>query len=223
MATRILGMGDIVGLVDRAQTEIDEDEQARMEAKLQAGKFDLDDFLKQLGAIKKMGSLRDLLGHIPGIGGQVDQLDLQGNELQSVESIIQSMTSKERERPEILNTSRRKRIAVGCGRSIGEVNDLLKQFKQMQAMMQEMTGHGKGIVGKFKAARAMKKQLGGESVDSIMKTMGGGPEGAGGGGLGAMFGGEQPASRPARERPKVKDVRKKRKAERKRRRKSRRR
>ncbi|MGB1071010.1 MAG: signal recognition particle protein, partial [Planctomycetota bacterium] len=132
MASRILGMGDVVGLVDRAQQFIDEKEQAEMQEKLLEANFTLEDFLSQLRQIKKMGSIKDLLSHIPGIGGQVDQMDIKGDELVIVESIIQSMTTKERQRPEIINTSRRRRIAAGAGRPLEAVNDLLKQFKQMQ-------------------------------------------------------------------------------------------
>ncbi|MGE3164032.1 MAG: signal recognition particle protein [Planctomycetota bacterium] len=159
MAQRILGMGDIVGLVETAQEQVDRDEQKRMQEALTQGTFSLDDFLKQLGMIKKMGSLRDLLGHIPGLGGRVDELGLEGNEISVVESMIQSMTYAERRRPEIINTSRRRRIAKGSGRSIEEVNDLLKQFKSMKEMMDGIYGQGGGFLGKFKAMRSLRRQM----------------------------------------------------------------
>ncbi|MGB1396400.1 MAG: signal recognition particle protein, partial [Planctomycetota bacterium] len=108
--------------------------------------------------IKKMGSLKDLLSHIPGLGGQVDQMDLKGDELVIVESIIQSMTAKERQRPEIINTSRRRRIAAGAGRPLEAVNDLLKQFKQMQGMMQGFKKQS-GFLGKLKGMRDMKQGM----------------------------------------------------------------
>ena len=158
MASRILGMGDVVGLVDRAQQFIDEKEQAEMQEKLLEANFTLEDFLSQLRQIKKMGSIKDLLSHIPGIGGQVDQMDIKGDELVIVESIIQSMTTKERQRPEIINTSRRRRIAAGAGRPLEAVNDLLKQFKQMQGMMQGFKKQS-GFFGKLKGMRDMKQSM----------------------------------------------------------------
>ncbi|MCI0650571.1 MAG: signal recognition particle protein [Planctomycetes bacterium] len=158
MATRILGMGDIVGLVDKARRTLDQDEQRALQEKLLEAQFDLNDFLKQLQNLKKMGPLKDLLSHIPGFGGQMEQLDLEGNELEVIESIIQSMTVEERQRPEILNTSRRQRVARGSGHELMEVNDLLKQFKQMQGVLGALKG-GKGMMGKFKAFRSLRRQM----------------------------------------------------------------
>ncbi|MGE4632547.1 MAG: signal recognition particle protein [Planctomycetota bacterium] len=161
MASRILGMGDVVSLVDRAQSVIDEQEQAEMQEKLLDANFDLEDFLSQLRQIKKMGGLKDLLSHLPGIGGRLDELDVQGDELVVVESIIQSMTAQERQRPEILNTNRRRRIAGGSGRKVEDVTGLLRQFKQMQQMMQQMKKQ-QGFFGKLKGMREMKETLAGE-------------------------------------------------------------
>ena len=161
MASRILGMGDVVSLVDRAQSVIDEQEQAEMQEKLLDANFDLEDFLSQLRQIKKMGGLKDLLSHLPGIGGRLDELDVQGDELVIVESIIQSMTAQERQRPEILNTNRRRRIAGGSGRKVEDVTGLLRQFKQMQGMMEQMKKH-QGFFGKVKGMREMKEALSGE-------------------------------------------------------------
>ncbi|NRA75078.1 MAG: signal recognition particle protein, partial [Planctomycetes bacterium] len=115
----------------------------------------------QLRQIKKMGGLKDLLSHLPGIGGRLDELDVQGDELVVVESIIQSMTAQERQRPEILNTNRRRRIAGGSGRKVEDVTGLLRQFKQMQQMMQQMKKQ-QGFFGKLKGMREMKETLSGE-------------------------------------------------------------
>ena len=211
MASRILGMGDVVSLVDRAQQVIDEDEQAEMQEKMLAAKFDLEDFLSQLRQIKKMGSLKDLLGHLPGIGGRVDELDVKGDELQVVESVIQSMTAKERQRPEIINTSRRRRIAAGAGRKIEEVTGLLRQFKQMKKHQ--------GLFGKMKGMREMKDAL---AADGGQLPGGGLPPGM----LPPALGGDSsrgpggPGKK--REGPSLDERRKKRKMERQRRKNSRR-
>ena len=219
MASRILGMGDVVGLVDRAQLVIDEKEQAEMQEKMLEANFDLEDFLSQLRQIKKMGGLKDLLSHLPGIGGRLDELDIKGDEIVVVESIIQSMTATERHRPEILNTNRRRRIAAGSGRKIEDVTGLLRQFKQMQGMMQQMKKHS-GFFGKLKGMREMKETLSGEG------EMGG----SGVPGLPPGFPGMPPSSVSGpggpgkkREGPSRDERRKKRKMERQRRKNSRRR
>ena len=231
MASRILGMGDVVGLVDRAQQFIDEKEQAEMQEKLLEANFTLEDFLSQLRQIKKMGSIKDLLSHIPGIGGQVDQMDIKGDELVIVESIIQSMTTKERQRPEIINTSRRRRIAAGAGRPLEAVNDLLKQFKQMQGMMQGFKKQS-GFFGKLKGMRDMKQSM--EDLQNAdaggmpgMPGMPGGLPGMPGEmpqipGLGAPPGGPGGPGK-GKAGPSKDERRKKRKQERQRRKKSRRR
>ncbi len=135
MASRILGKGDVISLVEKAQAQFDEQETADLEKKFRENKFDFDDFLKQIKMIKKMGSLKSLLGMVPGIGSAIKNADVDENQLVVVESIIQSMTKKERENPKILNGSRRKRIARGSGNTIQNVNRLIKQFEQMQQMM----------------------------------------------------------------------------------------
>ena len=135
MASRILGKGDVISLVEKAQAQFDDKETADLEKKFRENKFDFDDFLKQIKMIKKMGSLKSLLGMVPGMGSAIKNADVDENQLVVVESIIQSMTKKERENPKILNGSRRKRIARGSGNTIQNVNRLIKQFEQMQQMM----------------------------------------------------------------------------------------
>ncbi len=221
MASRILGMGDVVSLVDRAQQVIDEDEQERIQEKMLEAKFDLEDFLGQLRQIKKMGSLKDLLSHLPGLGGKIDELDVKGDEIQVVESIIHSMTSQERARPEIINTSRRRRIAAGAGRKLEDVTGLLRQFKQMQGMMQQMSKQ-QGLFGKLKGMRDMKGALSGEDP-----LAGGGlPQGLPPGMLPPGMGDGAPSGPggPGRKRqgPSLEERRKKRKKERQQRKNSRR-
>ncbi|MEG8948106.1 signal recognition particle protein [Rosettibacter firmus] len=135
LASRILGKGDIVTLVEKAQQQVDEKEAEELEKKLLANKFDFEDFLKQIKMIKKMGSLKSLLSLIPGVGSALKNADIDDKQLVKVEAIIQSMTKEERRNPKILNGSRRKRIARGSGNSIQDVNRLIKQFNQMQQMI----------------------------------------------------------------------------------------
>jgi len=142
MASRILGKGDIVSLVEKAQAQIDQKEAEDLEKKLLSNKFDFDDFLKQIRMIKKMGSLKSLLAMIPGMNQALKKTELDDNKLIKVETIIQSMTKKERKNPNILNGNRRKRIARGSGNSIQEVNRLIKQFKEMQKMMRRLNSKG---------------------------------------------------------------------------------
>ncbi len=226
MASRILGMGDVVSLVDRAQSVMDEKEQAEMEEKLLEAKFDLEDFLSQLRQIKKMGGLKDLLSHLPGIGGRLDELDVQGDEIVIVESIIQSMTKQERKRPEILNTNRRRRIAAGSGRQLDEVTGLLRQFKQMQGMMQQMKKQ-QGFFGKMKGMRDMKEALSesGDPSSPGMPGMPGMPSGLPPGLPGMPPDGPPGPGGPGKKRegPSKDERRKKRKMERQRRKNSRRR
>ncbi len=144
LASRILGKGDIVSLVEKAQQSFDEIEAKQLEEKLRRNKFDFDDFLKQIKAIKKMGSLSSLLGMIPGLGAQVKNAKIDDNALVKVEAIINSMTIGERSKPKILNGSRRSRIAKGSGTSIQDVNRLLKQFAEMQKMMGRLNKKGFG-------------------------------------------------------------------------------
>ena len=147
MAGRILGIGDVVSLVERAQATIDEDEAARLSKKMAKNKFDFEDFLSQLNQIKKMGNMKDLLGMIPGVGSKVKDLDIDDDAFKGIESLIQSMTPEERQKPEILSGSRKQRIANGSGRSVTELNKLITQFNQMRQMM-KMMNKGKGVPGK---------------------------------------------------------------------------
>lgn len=138
MASRILGMGDVISLVERAQQAFDEDEAKRLNKKMRENKFDLNDFLTQLEQIKKMGNIKDLMGMIPGVGSQIKDLDISNDSFKPIEAIIRSMTPNEREKPDIIDGSRKKRIATGSGTQILQVNNLLKQFDQMRSMMKKV-------------------------------------------------------------------------------------
>ncbi|MBT8184454.1 MAG: signal recognition particle protein [Eudoraea sp.] len=142
MADRILGMGDVISLVERAQEQFDEDEARKIQKKIAKNRFGFDDFLKQIQQIKKMGSMKDLMGMIPGAGKALKGMDIDDDAFKHIEAIIHSMTPDERSTPAKLNASRKKRIAKGSGRSIQEVNQLLKQFDQMSKMMKMMQGGG---------------------------------------------------------------------------------
>ncbi|MBT8311383.1 MAG: signal recognition particle protein, partial [Flavobacteriaceae bacterium] len=142
MADRILGMGDVVSLVERAQEQFDEQEARKLQKKIAKNKFGFDDFLKQIQQIKKMGNMKDLMGMIPGAGKALKGMDIEDDAFRHVEAIIHSMTPDERANPATLNASRKKRIAKGSGRNIQEVNQLLKQFNQMSKMMKMMQGGG---------------------------------------------------------------------------------
>ena len=142
MANRILGMGDVLTLVEKAQQNFDEEEAKRLNKKIRKNQFGFDDFLNQMEQIKKMGSLKDLMGMIPGVGKAIKDIDIDDNSLKPIEAIIKSMTPQERENPDIINGSRRQRIAKGSGTSVQEVNQLLKQFGQMRKMMKTMNKMG---------------------------------------------------------------------------------
>ncbi len=142
MAQRILGMGDIVSFVEKAQAQFDEQEAKKLEKKIKKNKFDFNDFLTQLNQIRRMGDLKSLLGMIPGISKMTKDLDIDDSAFSKVESIIFSMTPEERGNPEILNMSRKKRIAKGCGKNINEINMFIKQFDQMKKMMHMMSKGG---------------------------------------------------------------------------------
>lgn len=144
MADRILGMGDIVSLVERAQEQFDEEEAKKLQKKIQKNQFDFNDFLSQIQQIKKMGNLKDLASMIPGVGKALKDVEIDDNAFKGIEAIILSMTPKERQHPEILNQSRRLRIAKGSGTSIQEVNRLVKQFDQTRKMMKMVTGSKMG-------------------------------------------------------------------------------
>ncbi len=141
MAGRILGMGDVVSLVERAQSAIDEEEAQKLAKKIAKNKFDFEDFLAQLQQIKKMGNMKDLLGMLPGVGSKIKDLDIDDNAFKGIEALIQAMTPEERTKPEILNNSRKQRIVRGSGRSIQELNKLLTQFNQMRQMMKMMNNN----------------------------------------------------------------------------------
>ena len=154
MADRILGMGDVVSLVERAQEQYDEEEARKLQKKIMKNKFDFNDFYNQIQQIKKMGNLKDLAGMIPGVGKAIKDVDIDDDAFKSIEAIIQSMTPKERTNPEILNTSRRQRIAKGSGTNIQEVNRLIKQFDQTRKMMKMVTGAGmKNMMGAMKGMK----------------------------------------------------------------------
>jgi signal recognition particle subunit SRP54 len=144
MADRILGMGDIVSLVERAQEQFDEEESKRLQKRIEKNQFDFNDFLGQIEQIKKMGNLKELASMIPGVGKAIKDIDIDDNAFKSIEAIIHSMTPKERSNPEIINGSRRTRIAKGSGTTIQEVNRLLKQFEQTRKMMKMVTGSKMG-------------------------------------------------------------------------------
>lgn len=138
MASRILGMGDVVTLVERAQEQFDEEESLRLQAKMRKNQFDFDDFLKQLATIKKMGNMKDLLGMIPGVGKALKDTDIPDDAFKHIEAMIQSMNKEERANPALISGSRRQRIANGSGTTVQEVNQLLKQFGEMKKMMKTM-------------------------------------------------------------------------------------
>ena len=158
MADRILGMGDIVSLVERAQEQFDEEEARRLQKKIQKNKFDFNDFLGQIQQIKKMGNIKDLASMIPGVGKALKDIDIDDNAFKGIEAIILSMTPKERTNPEILNTSRRARIAKGSGTNVQDVNRLIKQFDQTRKMMKMVTGSKMSqMMGAMKGMRGRMK------------------------------------------------------------------
>lgn len=142
MADRILGMGDVVSLVERAQEQFDEVEARKLQKKIAKNKFGFDDFLKQIQQVKKMGNMKDLIGMIPGAGKALKNVDIDDDAFKGIEAIIHSMTPEERSNPSIINASRKKRIGKGSGTSVQEVNQLMKQFNQMSKMMKMMQGGG---------------------------------------------------------------------------------
>ncbi len=150
MAQRILGMGDITTLVERAQAQYNEAEAKKLEKKIRANKFDFEDFKEQLNQIKKMGNIKDLLAMIPGVGKAIKDIDISDDAFKGIEAMINSMTPTERANPDIIDTSRRKRIAMGSGKDVNEVNAFMKQFEQMKQMMAQMNkfkGMGPGMPG----------------------------------------------------------------------------
>ena len=152
MASRILGMGDVLTLIEKAQANVDEEKAKELEQKMRNMSFTLDDFLEQLGQVRNMGPLEDLIQMMPGAGKMkgLKNVKVDEKQLSHVEAIIKSMTGHEKEQPEIINASRRKRIAKGSGTSVQEVNRLLKQFEEMKKMMKQMTNMTKGKKKGFK-------------------------------------------------------------------------
>ncbi len=154
MAQRILGMGDITSLVEKAQMQFDEEEAKKLEKKIKQNKFDFQDFLTQLQAIKKMGNIKDLMGMIPGVGKAIKDIDVDNDSFKGIEAMINSMTVAERQNPDLLNPSRKARIAKGSGKDIAEVNAFLKQFEQMKAMMKSMNNMP---MGGFPGMKGMRR------------------------------------------------------------------
>lgn len=170
MADRILGMGDVVSLVERAQEQFDEEEARKLQKKIQKNKFDFNDFYNQIQQIKKMGNLKDLASMIPGVGKAIRDVDIDDNAFKGIEAIILSMTPKERTNPELLNNSRRQRIAKGSGTNIQEVNRLIKQFDQTRKMMKMVTGSKMaGMMGRMKNMPNMKDVAGMPNLPNIPK------------------------------------------------------
>lgn len=142
MASRILGMGDVLSLIEKAEQTMDEKKAEELEKRLRQNKFDLNDLLSQLAQVQKMGGIKDMLSMLPGVGRQIQDADIDENQFEKTKAIIYSMTPKERENPDILNASRKRRIATGCGMQVQDINILLRQFKQMQKMVKQVTGKG---------------------------------------------------------------------------------
>ena len=156
MASRILGMGDVLSLIEKAEQTLDEKKALELEEKLRQNKFDLNDLLSQLQEVKKMGSMKDILSMIPGVGKKIKDADIDDRQLDKTASIIYSMTPKERANPDIINPSRKRRIAAGCGMQVEDVNRLLSQYRQMQKMFKQMTGKGSK-----KKMKRMQNMMGG--------------------------------------------------------------
>ena len=144
MASRILGMGDMLSLIEKAEQALDEKKAKELEEKLRKNKFDLNDLLDQFDQIRRMGSLKDMLGMIPGLNKQIKDVDVDESQFDRIQAIILSMTPGERENPDIINPSRKRRIAAGCGMEVEDVNRLLAQFRQMQKMFKQFGGKGMG-------------------------------------------------------------------------------
>ena len=163
MASRILGMGDVVTLVEKAQEQFDQQEAEKMQKKMAKGSFGFDDFLKQMQAVKKMGGMKDILKLMPGIGGQIKDLDLDGQELKQMEAIVYSMTQAERRDPDLIDSSRRRRIAAGCGMQPNDVSGLVKTFKRSRDMMKAISG------GSFGGLKSLMS--GGFNMDAMSAAM----------------------------------------------------
>jgi signal recognition particle subunit SRP54 len=191
MSSRILGMGDVMSLIEKAEETYTEDEAAKAEQALMSGNFTLEDFLEQLQMLKRMGSLQGLLGMMPGMAKQLKDVDVDDRQFASVEAIIRSMTPQERQDPKgVLNGRRRKRIAAGSGTTVTEVNRLVKQFAEVQKVMKSASKMAGQQGMKPKGAKGRKAQA--AAVRQLQQQMGGPGGAAGGGGMGG-FAGLQPA------------------------------
>ena len=153
MAQRILGMGDITTLVEKAQAQFNEEAAKKLEKKIKKNQFDFQDFMDQMQQIKKMGNLKDLMGMIPGMGKAMKNIDINEDAFKGIEAIIQSMTPEERKNPDLINPSRKNRIAMGCGKNIQEINAFIKQFEQMKQTMKMMNNMP---AGGFPGMRGMR-------------------------------------------------------------------
>ncbi len=169
MASRILGMGDVLSLIEKAEMQLDEKKAAALEEKLRKNKFDLNDLLEQMREVQKMGSVKDILGMIPGLGNKVKDVEVDENAFSKMEAIILSMTKAERSNPDIINPSRKRRIAAGCGKQVEDVNRLLAQYRQMQKLFKQMGG-GKGMGGR-KMSKKMRRFM--QQNPNMMGNMGG--------------------------------------------------
>ena len=172
MASRILGLGDVLTLIEKAENTVDRNEAERLAQRLEQNQFDMNDLLEQFRQIKKMGSLQSILGMLPGVGGKLKDVDIDERQFVRYEAIITSMTPAERKKPSIINPSRKRRIAAGSGNKVEEVNRLLKQFEQMQKMMKQLGGAAKGKNGKM-SKRTMRK-LANMKMDELQNMQGGG-------------------------------------------------
>ena len=164
MASRILGMGDVVSLVEKAQEHVKAEEAEKMQKKMMKGTFGFDDFLKQMNTVRKMGGLKDVLKMLPGMGSQLKDLDMDGSEMKQMEAIVQSMTQSERKDPDLIDGSRRRRIAGGCGVTPNEVASLVKTFKRSRDMIKAMSG------GSFGGLKSMFSG-GGLNLDAMGAAM----------------------------------------------------
>ncbi len=200
MASRILGMGDVLTLIEKVEATFEEDEKRKAEELLQSGRLTLEDFLEQMQQIKRMGPLQNVLGMLPGMPKEVRNAEIDDKDLGRIEAIIRSMTPEERRKPELINGSRRMRIAQGSGTSTTEINNLLKQFKQVQTMMKGMGGLTRKAKGKGKGKKAKAKTKGPKLPAGFAGLQGGGLQGGGlqGGGLpgGGLPGGGLPGGGP---------------------------
>ena len=157
MADRILGMGDVVSLVEKAQEQFDAEKARRLQKRIAKNEFDFNDFIEQIGQVKKMGNVKDLMGMIPGMGKAMKGVEIEDDAFKYVEAMISSMTNEERSNPSILNGSRRQRVARGSGRSVNEVNQLIKQFNDMGKLMKMMQGGGMKNMMKMMGKGGMPK------------------------------------------------------------------